>query len=223
MLKNIFKKIIRIGLGFVVFVGCWLLCAWLLPYIKVGTPSKAKKTISLFIKSNGVHTDIVMPKQSSVMNWKDFMDEKLFTDIDSTFNYLSIGWGDRGFYIDTPTWADLKTSTAINAVFGLGSTAMHVAHYQEMKASNEIIELKISEADYLQLVNYIKESFEKKNNLIQLISHPSYGKYDNYFEAKGTYSLFKTCNVWAGGALKQANVPIGIWTPLSFGIMDHLK
>ena len=31
--------------------------------------------------------------------------------------YVAIGWGDRGFYVDTPTWADLKLSTLCNALF----------------------------------------------------------------------------------------------------------
>lgn len=37
------------------------------------------------------------------------------------FNYIAFGWGDKGFYLDTPTWADLKFSTAFKAAFGWDS------------------------------------------------------------------------------------------------------
>ena len=44
---------------------------------------------------------------------------------DSTAEYLAFGWGDKGFYLDTPEWSDLKASTAFKAAFALGNSAMH--------------------------------------------------------------------------------------------------
>ncbi len=223
MIKSILIKIVKLVLGFVAFICIWLLCAWLLPYVKVNTSSvKVQKTITLFIKSNGVHTDIVMPRNSITYNWNEFINSNEFSNVDSTFQQLSIGWGDKGFYLDTPTWDDLKASTAVNAVFGLGSTAMHVTYYKNITKSEQVKEIHISENNYLKLIAYIKHSFNYKNDSIQLIAHPNYGIHDNYYDACGTYSLFKTCNVWAGNGLKEANVPIGIWTPLASGIMNHL-
>jgi hypothetical protein len=35
------------------------------------------------------------------------------------FSYVSFGWGDKGFYLDTPSWAELQPSTAFVAAFGL--------------------------------------------------------------------------------------------------------
>jgi len=32
-------------------------------------------------------------------------------------DWLAFGWGDKGFYLNTPTWADLKFSTAVKAAF----------------------------------------------------------------------------------------------------------
>ncbi|MFY7877715.1 MAG: DUF2459 domain-containing protein, partial [Pirellula sp.] len=31
-------------------------------------------------------------------------------------------------------------------------------------------------------------------------------------EAKGSYHLFRTCNVWAGAGLKKAGIRVGYWT-----------
>lgn len=223
MFKNLFKKLAKLLLGFIAFIGLWLLCAWLLPFIKVNnSPIKVQKPITLIVKSNGVHTDIVLPRSSSIYDWDKFIAPHQFENIDSTFKQISFGWGDKGFYLDTPTWDDLKASTAINATFGLGSTAMHVTYYHNLNINENTKELHISENDYKNLIAYIKQSFSYKNDSIQLITHPNYGDNDNYYEATGKYNLFKTCNVWAGDGLKEANVCVGIWTPLASSIINHL-
>jgi hypothetical protein len=48
-------------------------------------------------------------------------------------NYLAFGWGDKGFYLNTPEWADLKVSTALNAAFGLSSSAIHSTFYKKLR------------------------------------------------------------------------------------------
>lgn len=51
----------------------------------------------------------------------------------SDYVYLSVGWGDKGFYLDTPTWAEPETFTAFKAVFLVSESAMHCTYYFEMK------------------------------------------------------------------------------------------
>ncbi|MES2133304.1 MAG: DUF2459 domain-containing protein, partial [Bacteroidota bacterium] len=109
------------------------------------------------------------------------------------------------------------------AAFGLGSSAMHVTYYKNMEADGETTkEIHIAALDYQNLITEITQSFELENNSAVLIPHPSYGTHDNYFEAKGKYSLFKTCNVWTGNTLKKANITMGLWTPLQSGVMDNI-
>jgi uncharacterized protein (TIGR02117 family) len=169
-----------------------------------------------------MHTDIVMPVNNDVYDWNTFLDETCFSDINENYRYIAIGWGDKGFYLNTPTMADLKAKTLVNALFGFGSTAMHVTYYKHIKCGDDIKQMTISKAAYQNLVAHITESFELTDEHPHLIPHPNYGYHDNYFEAKGTYSIFKTCNVWTGDALKTANISMGLWTPLEFGVMDNL-
>lgn len=226
MLKGLFK----IFLYILSAATLWFVCAVLLPKIKVnGDAVNTKKEVTIYVRTNGTHTDIVMPKQinlpNSVVsyNWNNLVNDSLFKDVDSTYKYIAIGWGDKGFYLDTPEWKDLKVSTAFKAAFGLGSTAMHVTYYKSMRADGEHTkELVIPALDYQTLITEITKSFKLDNNAAQLIAHPSYGSHDNYFEANGTYSLFKTCNVWTGNVLKAANVKMGLWTPLQSGVMDNI-
>lgn len=226
MLKGLFK----ILLYCIAAITVWFVCAILLPKIKVnGDAVPAQKDVTIYVRTNGTHTDIVMPKKinlpNSVVsyNWNNLVNDSLFKDVDSTYNYIAIGWGDKGFYLDTPEWKDLKVSTAFKAVFGLGSTAMHVTYYKTMEADGDHTkELMVSAMDYQNLITEITKSFKLENNTAQLIRHPAYGSHDNYFEANGTYSLFKTCNVWTGNVLKKANITMGLWTPLQSGVMDNI-
>ncbi len=230
MLSKFFKLLFKIIGCIAGFVALWFGCALLLPKIKVNADYTATANdVTIYVQTNGVHTDIVMPKQiylpNSVVsyNWNNLVNDSLFPDVDSSYKYVAIGWGDKGFYLDTPEWKDLKFKTAFNAVFGLGSTAMHVTYYKTMVPDDKRIkELKLSAADYQSLIAQITQNFKLNNNSAQLIKHPNYGVHDNYFEANGHYSLFNTCNVWTGNTLKAANVSMGLWTPLQGGVMDNI-
>jgi uncharacterized protein (TIGR02117 family) len=217
------KKILKVIFGFISFILLWFCCAWLLPKIKTNHQAiTSQKTITVYIKSNGMHTDIVMPVTNTIYNWNDFLDKTCFLDTDEDYRYVAIGWCDKGFYLNTPTMSDLKAETLVNALFGLGSSAMHVTYYKNITSGDLVKHVTISESDYLNLISHITQSFNLKDNHLQLIPHPLYGHHDNYFEAKGTYSLLQTCNVWTGNTLKIANVPMGLWTPLESGVMDNL-
>ncbi len=51
----------------------------------------------------------------------------------------------------------------------------------------------------------------------RLIQSPRPG--EAYFAAKGSYSPWRTCNVWASEALASAGLPTARWSPFSFGVI----
>ena len=218
------KKVVKtVFIGFFSLIVLWFVCAWLLSKINNNVESsESKETITIYVKSNGMHTDIVMPVNNDYFNWNSFIDKRQFLAVNEDYHYVAIGWGDKGFYLNTPTLADLKMKTLVKALFGVGSSAMHVTYYKHIKCCDKVKQINISKEAYLNLVSHITQSFKLDNEQPQLISHPNYGQHDNYFEANGTYSVFKTCNVWTGNTLKTANITMGIWTPLEFGVMDNL-
>ncbi|MCX6294947.1 MAG: TIGR02117 family protein [Bacteroidetes bacterium] len=180
--------------------------------------------MEIFIQSNGVHTDIVMPVKSELINWNELLPYSDFVNADSSFQYIGMGWGDKGFYLDTPEWNDLKFSTAFNAAFGLGKTAMHVTYKYKKPIINERCKkIVISKENYKLMIDYIISSFRLEKNKIILIAHAGYTQQDRFYEGKGTYNIFKTCNVWTGKGLKTAGVKIGIWTPFQSGIIEHIE
>ncbi|MFM7854609.1 MAG: DUF2459 domain-containing protein [Flammeovirgaceae bacterium] len=42
---------------------------------------------------------------------------------------------------------------------------------------------------------------------------------DSFYEAKGTYNLFFTCNTWVNEGLKKAGLKACLWTPFDSGLL----
>lgn len=224
-LKTTLRYILRFLLGFIAFILLYLLFAFLLPYIK-SNPSfeNTSDGVEIYIQSNGVHTDIVMPIKSEHINWDKVLPYSDFVNVNEKFNYVAVGWGDKGFFLDTPTWDDLTFSTAFKAAFGLGTTAMHVTYkYKTPKLNESCKKIIISKEQYLCLIDCISSSFQFKDGKPIWINHPGYTQQDCFYEAKGTYSMFYTCNVWTGQTLKAAGIKVGVWTPLESGIVGHME
>lgn len=223
--QKAFKLLVKTLIGFVAFLLIYMLLVFIFSIIPVNSnENKDSKEIEIYILTNGVHTDIVVPIKNEIKDWSKEISYLHTKKKDSTMSHLAFGWGDRGFYLDTPTWSDLKVSTAFKATTGLSSSAMHVTFYKKMKESESCKKIIVSKADYEKINQYVYSSFLlNKENSIQRIEQYSYGINDVFYEAKGSYSLFFTCNSWANQALKGANQKAALWTVLDKGIFWHYE
>ena len=223
--KKTFKILLKTILGFLAFLLIYTIVIFFTSIISVNeNNSETNKNIPIYILSNGVHTDIVLPLKNEIKDWStdiSYLDTKAK---DSTRQNLAFGWGDKGFYLDTPTWADLKASTAAKAITGLSSSAMHITFYGNLKEDENCKNFFISESQYQSMIQYIENSFAlDTSNKIQRIGTHSYGKYDIFYEAKGSYNLFYTCNTWANQTLKAGKQKAALWTVLDKGIFYHYE
>lgn len=224
LLRTIVRYALRLLLGFVCFVLLYLFASWALPYVKVnGDYAAPASGMTIFVESNGVHTDFLLPVKSMQKDWTAMFPYRDFEAVDSSYHYISIGWGDKGFFLNTPSWSDLTFSTAFKASFGLSSTAMHITYQHEPKQDSMCRALTITPQQYDTLIAYINHSFLQQDGNIVQIHHPGYNKQDCFYEANGTYSLFKTCNIWTNNGLKVMGVKTGMWTPFQGGIMKQLN
>lgn len=223
--KKSLKIIGWILLGIISFFVLYVISALSISKISVNSDvSQKDKPIEIFILSNGVHTDIVVPIKNEFKDWSNEIRFQQTKSKDSLVNYLAFGWGDKGFYLNTPEWSDLKASTAFNAAFGLSSSAMHTTFYKKMNENASCKKIKISSQEYQKLITYISESFKLDSDQnVQWISGNSYGNRDAFYEANGSYNLFFTCNTWANNALKTANQKASLWTVTDTGIFSQYQ
>ncbi len=216
IIKKIAIKIAKSVVIFLLIIGVYILCALLLPKITIDKEKNDRTEIEIFILTNGVHTDIVLPINNKLIDWSKKIKFENTIKKDSTAKYVALGWGDKGFYLETPEWSDLKASVAFKAATGLGSSAIHATFYKNLKQSETCRKILISENQYLRLVKYIDRSFIKdaQQNYINIKTSANYGKNDAFYQASGSYSIFHTCNTWANNSLKSCGQKCCFWTPL---------
>lgn len=216
-------KIIGFILG-AVFL--YIILGILLPLIPVhAEKTDDPKVIEAYILTNGVHTDLVVPVKTEFIDWSTKLPFSNTKSKHENFKFISFGWGDKGFYLNTPTWADLKFSTAFKAAFWLSESAMHCTYYNEMKIGEDCKKIMLTEKQYQALIKFIDDKFDKDaNGNYQFIKTDAvYGSSDAFYNAKGAYNFTYTCNTWANDGLKVAGQKAAFWTPTDFGIFRHYK
>ncbi len=175
--------------------------------------------VELFIETNGLHTGIIMPIRSDVHDWSVLIRPEHLDDPTQYGSHILVGWGHEGVYRNTEHWQDLRFSDAASAIFGSDEVLLHVYHLNYPQAYPHYRRgFKVSEAEYRKIVDAIKGRFVL-DEAGQPTPSSGYGKFDLFYEARGHYYAFYTCNSWTGDVLRQAGIRTGIWTPFQGGVM----
>ena len=227
MIKKILKKLVKAILWLLVPFFLYVPISFLGSIIPVQDQVfEGEKNIDVYVISNGVHVDFVVPISHEVFNWKEFLGLSMFLpNYADQFQYVAFGYGDKGFYLETPTWDDLKASTVVNALFLPSETAMHVSGYfRAPKTGEKCIHLQFNETEYKLLIAHIQSGF-----VIDSMEHPEiiegahYGKYDLFYKGSGSYNFVNTCNEWINMGLKKSGQKGSLWSPYDFGIFYQLR
>ena len=221
-MKKLLKGILGLVELFIGFLTGYFFLFAMGGFLAVGA-LKSEGDLTIYVKTNGVHTDICLPVSTAYFDWKKVIPVKDFPS-NKKFAYVAIGWGDKGFFLDTPEWSDLTFSTAFNATFLNSPTAMHVSYLEnEPLVSKGSARVHIDAAGYEKLIDFVSGSFKMDNESVILIPDRGYWSNDNFYEANGNYHLFNTCNRWTNKALKIVGVRTGWFALSSEGIMRHLR
>jgi uncharacterized protein (TIGR02117 family) len=216
------KSIKRLGIV-LLSLTAFLTIGYLTPR-KWGNYSQADCTISLYISNQGIHTEIIVPVKNEYFDWNQYLPlTEIGRDATSDYKYLSFGWGDRAFMLETSTSGSINPVTAFKALFLPTPSTVHVQSYRVFPRNLETKCVKISGANYLRLVNFIKNSFQLDAAGKKMKISYGYDNTDCFYEAKGSYSILRTCNDWTAEALQKADVNTPLWSTLSAAIMFHLN
>lgn len=225
MIKRILRILKRLSIGIGIFVILYFVVGHISSQIIMSAEENVVGDIPIYIKTNGKHTDIVVPVCNDVKDWRQDIPFSNNVSQDTSFHYLAFGWGDKGFFLDMPTWDDLTFSLAFKAAFWLGTTAMHTTHYKEMAEDDQCRKILISNDQYQRLITFISEKFktDAEGNFINIKTDATYGTHDAFYEAHGRYNLFYSCNTWANDALAASGQKHCLWTFFDDPIFDIYK
>ena len=179
--------------------------------------------VPVYLRTNGVHADLVLPALRPHA-WSAEFPRAAIVDLArvpmvGSLDWIAFGWGDRGFYLSTPTWADLRPAVAWHALTGQGPAAMRV-EYLRRPADYAGRWLWLSANQYLDLVAYVRAGFvHDAQGRPRRIDHPGYFATDAFFEGTGHYSPVLTSNEWVRRGLSQAGVRTALWSPFDDALL----
>jgi uncharacterized protein (TIGR02117 family) len=217
------SKVCRYGLLSVAIA----LAALLLGYI---TPTKwdyhpqSDCTYAVYVSSvNHFHAELIVPVETAVFNWRSHLSLSQLGPHPETYRYLSFGWGDRKFFIN----ASFDPITIFDTLFLPGPSVMHVWGHRgeptQLPPAFAVKQIWLSHAEYLKLMQYVEGSFQHSTQgFAQYIRQGLYVD-SGFYEAIGSYSILRTCNIWTADALKQAQVNTPVWAALAPAVMQHLR
>lgn len=171
--------------------------------------------VTIMIGSNGVHTEIAMPIVTPEWDWRATFPASDIIASHRDYTHVAVGWGERVFFLETPTWADVNPLIVVNALTG-GEGIIHVAHYVRPAPSDDYRELRITTEEYRILAQSVASQLDPAETRETL---PGYSAHDVFYTARGTYHLGNTCNQWTSDQLAAAGVRIGAWSPFPGGVM----
>ncbi len=212
------KKILKF-LGVILIIPiAYLIISLVSSYITVNTSDDlADKKHSIYLASNGIHLEIIIPKNEldrSILDGLTYNNQEQF---------FSFGWGDRTFYIKTSTWSDFTILNKCKAAFVNSPALLHVTKYFAIRS--DWVEIKLTPTQFKKLTTYIKSSFrlDERNKKI-VLPGLGYHNNDDFYEANGGYNCFNTCNTWVNTAFKQSGIKACLWTPFDFRLLSiHQK
>lgn len=180
----------------------------------VEASAASTETREILLLSNPIHTDIALPLNDEVRAaFADLMPSGLPIGMPGA-DYLVFGWGGRSFYIETPTWGDLKPLPVLRALT-LDRSVMHVQVAGQIDPKHPAVRmLTVSVEGRRQMISAIRDSFERADGAPIIIEGAAYGPDDIFFEARGGFNALAGCNTWTAAMLRRGGLTTGWWTPL---------
>lgn len=198
---------------------CYIFVAFLFAALAGGWGKEAATgDIEVYVRGDAVHAEFVFPINNRIMDWSSLMLATDFRSPPVVASHVSLGWGERDFYLRTPRWMNFDLAVGLKAVAYSEKTVLHVYRLASPRGYSWHRRLELSETQYRDLVDYVLSSLRLTNNMPVVLEGEGYGPNDAFYEAEGTYSPFMTCNEWVNRGLRSAGLNSALWSPFSFGV-----
>ncbi len=185
--------------------------------------SCASSPYSVYLVASNIHVDLVVPVENTAFDWRSVVKlETIGREGRGDYKYLKFGWGDRDFYMNTPSLDKTEFWRLMRTLFAPGNaTAVHINGYGEIpiEVGNVTKCVGLSRVQYLKLVAYLRRSLRGGR---ADRSQAGFAAAAGFYEGEGFYSIANTCNNWVAGALDAADVTTPLWSGLPGPVMGKL-
>ncbi|MGV0027707.1 TIGR02117 family protein [Phormidesmis priestleyi] len=179
----------------------------------------------IYVAGDQMHVNLILPVRAN--DWNQFLPiQKIGRDRQENYRYLKFGWGDRDFYMNTPSWSEVKITNVLRALLmPRNPTAMYVQGYTDLPQEKgvEIKCVGVSQQEYSQLIDFIENSFQRDAKGAPIRIQDGANETSGFYEGTGHYSALKTCNTWAANGLRAANINTPLWSGLAPAVMRQIQ
>ncbi|WP_240309578.1 MULTISPECIES: TIGR02117 family protein [Sphingomonas] len=171
---------------------------------------------TVYLRSNGIHVDIVMPAVAQGLDWRPYFPAGDFAAPPTDARWFGFGAGERRVYLETPTWADITPRTVWAATAG-GERVLHVD--EVATPGDNLVAIRLRPEEYRRLWAAVRAQFVLGGaGRPTRLPHPGYGGDDAFYRAHGRASAINTCNQWVADQLRIAGVKVSAWAPFPLGL-----
>ncbi|MEL7446907.1 MAG: DUF2459 domain-containing protein, partial [Pseudomonadota bacterium] len=203
------------------FVLLVLLGLWIGSSIPRGAkmPDTPVNPVRIMVATNGVHTELVLPIVHRTKDWRETFPSAGEWINGSAPTHISIGFGEREVFLNTPTLADLDIITAARIAATGGEGLLRVNSLINPGEHKNRRALTIGGAQYQRLVETIESELPDLGS--QGFRSYETGTVDTapYYQSTLRYSILHSCNQWTSDRLSDAGIRTGWLTPFSGGVM----
>ena len=115
-------------------------------------------------------------------------------------------------------------SNALGALSGLNRTLIHVTYYPfEPRENSHVVKFLVTPEQYRSLTKSLLAGFQQENGQPILLKGVHHQSNDAFYEAKGHYHLFNTCNTWLNDKLVESGLKGVYWTPFSSPLLEQYR
>ena len=172
----------------------------------------------VYVVNHGWHTGFVVTASGI---------QQLIPELKQRFEnapYIEFGWGDNEFY----QAEEITSGITLKAIF-LPTDSVVPAVLVPLKVdryfkNSEVEKFCLEDSKLESLIKFISSSFYRdvSGNILKL-NHGIYGD-SQFYNAKGDFHIFNTCNKWTAKGLKSAGMKISTTFKLTAGsIMNFLS
>ncbi|WP_434776994.1 TIGR02117 family protein [Neisseria sp. Ec49-e6-T10] len=214
---KIFFGLIGLGVGY-------FLLAFLLGLTSVNNDfNPTQGTIKIFLISNGTHAGIAVPTAHPQKDWRTIFlpTQTKNPTLSQNKPYILIGWGSKTFYTKVPNWGDLRPSTAIKAIT-FDDSVLHGDYINEPESLHYAKAIMLTSTQYTKLIESIESELSYDGQKQTQYVNVHYHNTDVFYNAKQSYTAWRTCNQWVRNQLSIAGVSVPAWAPFAQTLFWHL-
>ena len=182
--------------------------------------TEPEEGIDILVETNGAHVGLILPIVSSEFDWRTVFPSASQPRGDGRLpTHVAIGWGEREVFLHTPTWGDLKASTALRIATTGGDSLLRVGHYAYPQPTANHRLLRIRPAEYRRMIAAIRAALPPAPGQGERRTYTSFEPNAVLYDARGRYTLARTCNQWIADVLARSGVRTARWAPFAGGVM----